>query len=330
MMALDERLHPDDAVVERRDRPDRNAGRKGAAGGGGDHAVANRNGGAAGDVVEAGPRGVVAGEDGLGAGGLQQDRSAGVDVGDQQQPRRAHPHFGDVADQNLARQHGLPLANAVLGAGAEQHGMAEGRPHVADHPGGDEGAARIWNRVQVVVQNHVLGLKAARHRLPMHQAGVFLAQAGVLGADIGQFVKILGDAGDGGGGPGHGVQHGGQGVADQGAGPLDQHDIGLAEDHQGDRGDDQRQEGEALDQQPDRREPTCRTRLLHRFPPLPRPPRTVGRIQVWTLLHLVGAMPEQASARLHFPTVFDSARGPGYTISIKGRTAACATPDHIG
>jgi hypothetical protein len=264
--AADEGLDPDDAFGGRGDDADGQAGREGGARGGGDDPVAHRNGRVAGDVIELGPRLVVAGKDGARARVFHQHRDLGVDVGQQQKPRRTVAHFGDIADQGFPRQHRLALAHTIARTGVEQHGMAEGRAQIADDAGGDEGGVGIGHHVQVVMQHGVFGIQPPCHRLPVLQAQVFLLQTGVFGPQIGEFTDTFADFGDGGGGTRHGVEHGGDGVGDGSARAFDQDDVRLAQDHQGDGGDDQGDEGEALGQQPQRCQAPDRTGLLHMIP----------------------------------------------------------------
>jgi len=86
---------------------------------------------------------------------------------------------------------------------------------------------------------------------------VIAFQRGIAGAQLGQLADALDGISDGIDGTGDEFEDRRRGIADYGADPLDQNRVRLADQHQRERADDQKQKGETLRPRLDRR---CETR----------------------------------------------------------------------
>ena len=195
---------------------------------------------------------VVPGQDGAGAGPFDQHRDVGVQVGDQDDPRRAGPDAGDAPDQAVTGDHRLSLAYAGAKSGIEQQSMGEGAARVADDAGGHVAGLGPGHEVEQGAKRRVFGLQPARHRLPLQEPHLVLAQPGVLLVQGSQLADLVHYVGHGGDGAGQNVEDGGQRVGHLGADAFHQEHVRLAQQHQAERRRDQAHVREALDQAFDR------------------------------------------------------------------------------
>ncbi len=174
-------------------RADRQVGRERAGLGAGHHPLALLRHGAFRPVEQPRPRSVGADQDGVCARVLQDHRNPAVQVGDQQHPRGARADLGDPPDQAAFVQRDLALADAVVRADRQQHGLGIDAAGIGHHAGGDVGRCRIGDPVQIGLQPLVLRIQRQCDGLPAAQALILLAQPGVVGTQVPQ----VGRTGDG-------------------------------------------------------------------------------------------------------------------------------------
>src|SRR5437763_2027494 len=110
------------AGIERGDHADREARREDAALARGQDALADLWRAAPADIKQPRPGRIVAGEDGVGARALDDDRDARIEVGDEEDPRGAAADLGQAAAQPLAGDHRLTSRQRLLAAGIDHDG----------------------------------------------------------------------------------------------------------------------------------------------------------------------------------------------------------------
>lgn len=217
--------------------------------------------------------GVVAGEHGALAGGLDHHRDAAVQVGQQQHSRRAVAERGDTAGQPLGGHHRVALADAGLGTGPDQDRMDEDAAGIGDDAGRDHGGRRLCDHAGEIAELHVLLLELVGDDLPLAEPLVLPPKLGVFVPKADQLASGLDHVGDARRRLGHEGEDRCQRVRHGRAHALDQQQVGLAEDHQREGAEDQQRIDEAMGEPAKReRQPLGHaiSRLAH--PPPPPPP----------------------------------------------------------
>jgi len=153
-------------------------------------------------------------------------------------------------DQALASHRRLALGDAPLGAHRDQDAAHEGAARIADHPAGDLADLGVGREVEQAAQRLVLGVEPARRLLPLLKPGELGAQHAILLVDVDRALDLAKRPGHRLGRLADHAEHGGQHVEHRRAHTLDHDDLGLAEQHQGERRRHQGQERETSHRRP--------------------------------------------------------------------------------
>jgi len=190
--------------------------------------------------------GIVAIEHGVLMIVLELDRDMGVEVGQQQHPRRARANLGDAADQPFARKRRLAARHAFLATHIDENVAGEGAARIRDHLRAQRmnGVLRLEFRQRAELG--ILGLQSARDLLPLQQAGVLLAELGILTVDRDRVRDALDGAGDGGNRLADGLENRRHAIGDRGAQAVIEHQVGLTEQNHYRRNEHEEGERETL------------------------------------------------------------------------------------
>ncbi len=172
------------------DDPDGQIGRKGVCLCASDDAFAFRWRRGLGPEEQAGPDPVGADQYRARPAGLENDRNATVEVGDEQHPSRAFAHLGHPADEPSLVECDLALGDPVIGTNRKQHRAGVHPSGIRDHPRRDEARRGVGNPVQIGLEPAIFRIQRQRHRLPLAQALVLLPQAGVLGSQRNEIAHV--------------------------------------------------------------------------------------------------------------------------------------------
>jgi hypothetical protein len=209
----------------------------------------------------------------------------------------------------------MPLSTLVLAARRHQQGWAKGAPRgVAHHLDGEGARLRRRLIVEQGVQLGVFRLQASRRVAPQQKLLVVLAQAGVLGPQIGQVADVVGDLRQRSGGLRQGPDHRRHQIDDDAAGAFHQDGVGLAQKHQGEGRHHQRDEGEALQQKPRGVPPSGNGAGFHpptsssrrNAPPRPVPPQYMRDRTLRKVRGLSSARPVPSATQVNGSSAIDT------------------------